>query len=296
MVETPGPPAVKNYVGWAIGLMLLTNLLFSFVDTSTKWLLGSGMVAIQLAFARYFTHFAITLVDIRRSPSRAERLPPRLLMWVVLRSLCLVSATVVNFFALGHLSLAVSSSLLFVAPILVCLFSGVLLNEKVSKGQWAAILLGFTGVLFIVQPFGEAVNWYAVLMLYPATGMAFYSILTRKLSNKVTPATMQFYSGALGSVLLFPAAFFVWENPSNGLNWTLFVLIGAFAWAGHEAMTRAHKYAGASVLMPFSYSFVIYLTIASWLVFDEIPDKLTVLGSFTIALSGLAIWRLRRAD
>jgi drug/metabolite transporter (DMT)-like permease len=273
--------------------MLVANLLFSFVDTSTKWLLGAGLAAFQLAFARYFVHFLITAVDTRRAGHRHEVLTGRQTVLVGLRAFCLVSATVANFFALGHLSLAVTSSLLFLSPVLVCLFSGVVLQERVTTAQWMFICIGFGGVLLVVQPFGVGINWYALLMLYPAAGMAFYSILTRKLAGQVSAARMQLVTGALGSVVLALPAIWVWQMPEGFVGWTLFLLIGAFAWAGHEAMTRAHFQADASLLMPFGYSFVIYLSVASWLVFNDVPDGLTLAGCLTVVLSGLGLWGVR---
>lgn len=273
--------------------MLLANLLFSFVDTATKWLLGSGLAVLQLAFMRYASHFAITAIDLRRTPV------PRLSTWrlrglVWLRAFCLISATCVNFLALGMLPLAVTSAILFLAPVLVCLFAGVILGERVGPWHWGAIFLGFLGVLIVVDPFGEGVNLYAFLMLYPATGMAFYSILTRLLADQVRPSIMQFATGALGTAVLLPFGLLAWVPPETALQWVLLIGIGVFAWAGHEAMTRAHAHADASVLMPFGYSFVIYLSLAGWLVFDEVPGPATLIGSCVICVAGLMIWRLNR--
>lgn len=281
-------------VGWAIGLMLLANLLFAFVDTSTKWLLASGFVALQLAFMRYLVHFAITLVDVRRRANRNATLSWKTRGLVFVRAFCLISSTVANFIALRHLPLAVSSAILFVAPVIVCLLSALVLRERVKLGHWLAIVCGFSGVIVMIRPFDGTINLYAVLMLYPATGMAIYALLTRKLAHSVRPSTMQFYTGALGSAVLLPFAILNWQWPTDPLNWVLFIMIGAFAWAGHEAMTRAHSYTTANVLMPFGYSFVIYLSFASWLVFDEAPDLTTILGSSMIVASGFAIWHLNR--
>ena len=80
--------------------------------------------------------------------------------------------------------------------------------------------------------------------------MRYLFILTRKPVADVTLATMQFHTGALGSALLLPVAFLFRQHPEGLLNWSLLMLVGAFARAGHEAMTRAHKFADASPPMP----------------------------------------------
>lgn len=285
----------KN-LGWAIGLMLLANLFFAFVDTSTKWLISVGFLALQLAFIRYLMHFVITVVDMRRNKLSEAPLTGRQKVIIVIRAFCIISGTVANFIALGHLPLAVSSAILYLSPVLVCLISGLFLSERLKFTHWLAILAGFAGVLIVIRPFGEDVNWYAALMLYPATVFALYAILTRQLAGQVSPARMQFATGALGTLVLFPVALFNWHTPQSLLEWALYLAIGALAWAGHEALTRAHAYAPASTLMPFGYSFVIYLTIAGWLVFGHVPDGPSVLGAFIISCAGLAIWKINRAD
>ena len=152
-------------------------------------------------------------------------------------------------------------------------------------------MLGLSGALIILWPVGEPINWYAVLMLYPAMGMAMYQVLSRKLSGVVTPGVLQFYTGALGTAVLLPFALVFWQTPDTGLSWSLLVAIGAFAWAGHEALTRAHAHAPASALAPFGYSFVLYLTLAGIIVFSDRPEISTLIGSALIIVGGLFIWR-----
>ena len=268
--------------------MLLANLLFSFVDTSTKWLIGAGLVVVQLAFMRYAVHFGLTL--LARSWRNAP-LPGRTRALVVLRAFLLVSATLANFLALGNLPLAVTSAILFVSPVLVCLFARPILGEVIRARHWLGIAIGFAGVLVILWPFGQPVNWYAVLMLYPASAMAMYQVLTRRLSGEVPTATLQFYTGALGTAALLPFALLTWVSPEGALGWVLLVAIGGFAWAGHEALTRAHAYAPASRLAPFGYSFVVYLSLAGWVFFAEAPELHVFLGSGLIFLAGYTLWR-----
>ena len=276
-------------MGRGILLMLLANLLFSFVDTSTKWLIGAGLVVVQLAFMRYAVHFGLTLLGNGWRHGRA--LPGRLQGLVLLRAFFLVTATLANFVAIGHLPLSVTSAILFVSPVLVCLFARPILGEVITPRHWIGIAIGFTGVLVILWPFGQPINWYAVLMLYPASAMSMYQVLTRRLSGLVPTSTLQFYTGALGTAALLPFAFFNWVTPDGAFGWVLLLAIGAFAWAGHEALTRAHDYAPASRLAPFGYSFVIYLSLSGWVFFAEAPALHVILGSGVIFFAGYTLWR-----
>ena len=287
-------PAREGQIGRGILLVLLANLLFSVVDTSTKWLIGAGLVVFQLAFMRYAVHFAITFLERLWRGKPAAKMPRTVLGLVLLRSFCLVSSTLVNFFALGYLSLAVTSAMLYLAPVFVCIFARMLLNEPIRAVHLISIGFGLAGASLILWPVGEPVNWYAVMMLYPAMGMAMYQVLTRKLTTRVTPGVLQFYTGAMGTIALVPFAVVSWVTPTSPMAWVLLVAIGAFAWAGHEALTRAHAFANASTLAPFGYSFVVYLTLAGVVVFHVVPAWNVIVGAALIFAGGMYVWRNTR--
>lgn len=289
MAESPAA-GTRLAPGLGIALVLLANLLFAFVDTSTKWLLGAGLLVVQLAFMRYAVHFAITFVQRLASGKSIGGLSRHVFGLVVLRSFCLVSATLVNFFALGHLPLSVTSAILHLSPVLICLFAAPLLGETITRHNWLAIALGLTGALVIIWPGPEGVNWYAVLMIYPAAGFALYQVLTRMLAGQVTAGALQFHTGAMGTIALAPLAALGWSTPDSPQAWLLMIALGTFAWAGHEALTRAYGLAQASALAPFGYSFVVYLTLAGAVFFSEVPTLNQFVGTVLVVAAGLYAW------
>lgn len=276
--------------GLGIALMLAAWFLFSLVDTSVKWLVIAGLPAIQMAFMRYFVHFLISAANMLRGGVSRGNFAVRHPFLMSLRAVLLVSGTAANFIVLNYLPLTITSAIMFFSPILVCLLSWPLLGERVGPWRWFAIVMGFAGVMVIIRPFGETFSWWALLPLYNSLALALYSILTRKLAGKERVETMQFYMGAIGSVLLLPFAIAQWQSPSSGTDWLLFLALGMWGWGGHEMLTRAHGMAPASTLMPFTYSFIIYLSISSYLVFNHLPNGWTILGAVIIAGSGLLIW------
>ena len=287
MAEAQSPSEFGSQVGRGIALVLVANLLFAVVDVSTKWLLGAGLVVTQLAFMRYAVHFAITVFEQAGLREREKDLGGRVWATVILRALCLVSTTVVNFIALGHLSLSVTAAMLFLAPVFVCVFASAILGEAIRAGHVLAIAVGLGGALLIVWPFGEEVNWYAVLMLYPAASLALYQVLSHKLAGVVSAGTMQFATGLAGTLLLAPFVVLNWKTPQDALGWVLLLSIGALAWAGHEALTRGHASAKASTLAPFSFSFVVYLSLAGLIFFQDVPTANVMLGGLLIFVGGL---------
>jgi len=282
--------AREDAPGKGIALMLLAYLLFSMTDTSVKWLSLAGLPALQLAFMRFATHFALSTGPMLGRDHSGWTAPRSQALLMLLRGALLAVSTVTNFIALRYLDLTMSASIMFSSPIIVSALSVPLLGETVGKWRWSAILLGFVGVLLVVRPWSAEFHWAALLSLTAATALALFSILTRQLAGQAAPRTMQLYGGLVGTVVLAPIAFFIWESPGSALDWTLMIGVGVTAWAGHHFFSQAHSYAPASVLMPFSYSFLIYLAISGYLVFGTVPDRQTLLGACVIAAAGLVIW------
>lgn len=274
--------------------MLVAWFLFSLVDTSVKWLVLAGLPALQLAFMRYLGHFVLSIGSVLRGGADLERFKTERLGLVLFRAYLLTAATAFNFIALNYLSLTVTAAIMFTSPIIVCALGGPMLGEYAGPWRWFAIILGFLGVLVVIRPFGAEFHWAMLLAVHNATALALYSIITRKLSGIIAIETMQFYMGLFGTAVLLPFAIYYWENPATALDWALMIGLGISAWMGHEFLTRAHLLAPASTLMPYTYSFLIYLAIASYVIWDELPDTYTMIGAAIIVISGLIIWTRER--
>lgn len=282
--------ANEDRAGLGIVMMLAAWWIFSFLDTSVKWMVLAGLPALQLAFMRYVGHFLLSLPGMLRGGGGWARFQTDALGLVLFRAFLLASATLLNFIALGHIPLTVVAAIMFTAPIFVSFLSGPFLGEHPGPWRWFAIVLGFVGALVVIRPAGEAFHWAMLLSVYNALSLALYSIVTRRLSGRVAAETMQFYMGAFGTAVFLPFAVVTWTPPTGALNWFLMIWIGPLGWAGHELMTRAHGFAAASTLMPFTYSFFIYLAISGYVVFSVIPDRWTLTGAGIIIFSGLLIW------
>ncbi len=278
----------------AIVLMLLAYATFSMVDASAKWMGQAGLAALQIAFMRYAVHLVLTIGLIGRGGLSFDRFASDKIGLVILRALLLVGTSVTNFIAVRYLPLTLTATIGFSAPIIVCALSWPILGERVGPWRWAAILVGFFGLLVAIRPFGATLHWAVFISLGTAICMAFYALLTRRLSGAVSPTTMQFYSGLVGTVVLAPFAFLFWQTPDTAMEWVMLFAIGLLGWAGHEVFARAHGFAEAGVLTPFSYSFLVWMTLWSALLFGQYPDGLTVLGASIVSGAGLFIWARER--
>ncbi|MFK7903082.1 MAG: DMT family transporter [Nitratireductor sp.] len=273
-----------------IVFMLVAFFIFSFIDVNAKYLVLLGLPALQLAFMRYIGHFVISTVLIFRGGGDISRFGTDHWFLVIVRGVLLMLSTILNFIAVQYLPLTITSTILFSAPIMICALSWPLLGERVGVWRWSAIMIGFCGILIAIRPFDEDFHWAVILSLSGAFCFALYSLLTRKLSGIVASDTMQFYAGFVGAACLLPFAVYLWESPSMPIQWIQMISLGVFGFLGHELLTRAHGFAPASMLTPFGYTFIIYMTIWSMLVFDHVRDFWNIIGALVVVVAGLIIW------
>ena len=286
---------VEDNVRLGIVMMLLAWLLFSLVDTGAKWLAIIAMPAAQVAFFRYAGHLVMSVGMIARGGLTVDRFRTDHFWLVSARGALLAAATLSNFYILQFLPLTITSAIMFFSPVIVCLLSVAFLKEKIGPWRWFAIILGFAGVMVVIRPFGEAFHPAMLLAVFNSFCLAQYSIMTRQLAGRVPTDTMQFYMGAVGTVLTAPLAFFMWETPTSDGQWAVLIVIGLFAWLGHQLLTHALRFGTASALMPFTYSFLIYLAVLSYVIFGHVPGVWTLAGAAIIVVSGLIIWKREAA-
>ena len=275
---------------YGIMLMLFAYLLFSCIDTGAKWLALLGLPALQLSFMRYVGHFVISTSILSAEGFSLRKISTPYLGLAILRASCLMIATILNFIAVNYLPLTLTATILFSSPIIICLLSWPLLGERVGIYRWIAIILGFIGVTIAIRPFDDSFHWAMLLSLTGPFLFALYSNITRHLSGKVSVDVMQFYSGAIGTFVILPFAVMQWQSPDNVTDWAIMISLGIFGWGGHQLLTIAHRFAPASTLMPFGYSFILYVTIWSFIIFDYLPDKWTITGGSIIVIAGIIIW------
>jgi len=280
---------IESRANYAIMLVLLSQLVLLVLDISAKWLSVEGMPTTEIVFVRYGMHLFLLLLLFLPVSGRN--------LWVsnnwkleVLRGACLLCTTGLNFLAMRYLPLTVTSAIQFTSPLMICALSGPLLGDRVGWRRWAAIGVGFIGILIIVRPGSEAFQPAALLSLGCAFFLALFSILTRKLAGVDSALTQQFYAGAVPVILLAPIALTGWAWPSQPISWVAFAIMGAAGLGGHYLNSVAHRYATPATLAPFNYLSLLYLAMASWLIFNQPPDQWFIVGAAIIIASGLYIW------
>jgi drug/metabolite transporter (DMT)-like permease len=235
---------------------------------------------------------------------------PKAWRLVLLRSLILFSAYMSFALSIATLPMANAVAIYFTMPFFVGGLSGWFLGEKVPGFRWAAILMGFMGILVSVRPGSETFQPASFLALYSALGYALGQMLGRKVSQEVDPlviANMQsmfylFGAGLLGFVVTgfhldasghatLAAMTRAWANP-GAADIALMTLMGLFSAISSVFFVKAYQAAPANFVAPFEYSAMIWALLYGLTVFHDIPDNWTLAGAAIVVTAGLAmLWR-----
>jgi drug/metabolite transporter (DMT)-like permease len=266
-------------------LMCLAVATFSCLDATAKFA-GQHVHAMEVVWFRYLGHvlFACLFFRIWSNTAFLAMKRPGL---QVLRGVLLLGSTLFNFIALQYLQLAETVSIMFAAPFVVTILAGPFLNEWAGPRRWAAIVVGFAGVLVITQPGTDRLHWAIFLSITSMCCYACYAIMTRKLAAYESHESMLLWSAIIALVVLTPALPFVWTTPEGTAMWTALVATGFFGAFGHFMLIRAFHLADAPSLAPFTYTQIVWMVLIGYLAFDDVPDAATLAGSAIIICSGL---------
>jgi len=273
-------------------LVVLATFLFASHDALSKYLAGFYPI-LWVVWARYLVHTLLMMVIfLPQSGLRVLRTKRPGLQ--VMRALCLLGTSLLFTTALQYIPLAEATAVNFLAPLLVTALSLPLLGEKVTRGQWVAVLVSFVGVMVIIHPGGELFKPAVLLPFGSALCFCFYQLLTRKLSGIDSPTTSNFFTGLLNTLVMSAVVPMFWQTPSL-IHGLMAVALGTFGMTAHLFLTQAFRHAPPAMLAPFSYCQIVFAGILGLVLFGHSPDIAGLVGIALICLSGLGAAWLQRS-
>ena len=293
-----------------IGFLVLAMLIISIQNIAIKWI-GGDYSVLQIVTIRSLIALPGTLLFYRFEGQRGfpTTQQPRL---EYLRGVFLFLSYSTFMMGLAALPLADIEAIRFSGPLMITLLSVVILGEKVGLYRWLALVVGFIGVLLIVRPGSATFDLGTVFILISVLFYALTVILTRKLQTEDSSATMAYYSSLVylvAALALSPLPAIVGEMPNAHPSvafliraWsmpTLFDLVLmaglGLVWAGWMYfMSRAYSVAEASVIAPFEYLSLPINIMWGFLIWQEVPTLMTLLGALLTLSSGLFIFYRER--
>jgi drug/metabolite transporter (DMT)-like permease len=296
--------STNNNIRGAISLLLAT-LIFSLQDVAVKWIGGNysvfEIVLFRSLIALPCTFFFLRYEGIRGLPTTQQaRLE-------YLRGFFLFLSFTTYMLGLVAMPLADIAAIRNSGPLVITFLSVMWLGEKVGVRQWIALVIGFLGVLLIVQPGSASFNLGSVFALSATLFYALSVMITRNLRTTDSSATMSYYSSLVYLVISFIAAplaavvgeipdahpsiaflFRAWTMPTL-LDWAIMSGLGLVWAGGMYFVARAYSLAPASVVAPFEYTPLLINVMWGFFLWHEIPTLMTWIGAFLTLCSGLYI-------
>jgi drug/metabolite transporter (DMT)-like permease len=274
-----------------VALSLGGSIVFCAADTIAKQLAGE-LAIVQIAWTRYVVFALMALLLTTRMPGAAFR--TRLPWQQLARGMCQVCSSLLFVLGIRDVGLAEAATIGFIGPILVTFLAIPLLGEKVDVRRWLALTAGMVGVLVVLRPGTGTFHPEGLYRVASAAFWAFGTILTRRMTATERPETTIFWSAVSGLVVLSAVIPFHFVPPTATQLW-LSVAQGVLSSLGQWLVILSLRLAPVSTLAPLSYTQLLWMTLAGFLVFGALPDAWTLVGAAVIVASGLyTAWRERR--
>ena len=267
-------------------------ILYMVAAVSSLAILDAGVKALaeaypvpEIAFLRYIVGLVFAVGLAMRSSDGIGSLGTRRPVGHLIRSFSNLGAMLLFYYAIARMAPADVVSIAFAAPIFTTTFSVLLLKEKVNAPRrWAAVAIGFAGVLVMVQPGGGVWGVGAALALASAVLYALTLISSRQLSLTESSHTILFYYSILCLAATGAVLPWQWRTPVPGDIW-LFLLVGVTGSVGQFFMNQAFRFGEASMLAPLDYTALIWAAGFGYVFWSETPSPAVLAGVVLVAFS-----------
>ena len=267
----------------AVLLMLFSTVLFGLMAVVIR-LASETQYPFEIAFFRNLFGLLFTLPLLFKHGMgllKTSKLPLYLLR-------CAIGTVgmLAGFWAIVHLPLAQAVAISYSTPLFVTIGAVWVLGETVRVRRWAAVLIGFIGVIILLRPDADTFTGASLVALLAAVMSASVAISIKFLTRTESPDAIVVFTTALWVPMSLVPALLFWQTPS-GITWLWLVLAGFFGTVAHMCWTRALQLGDASILTPISFMQVLVVGVFGWWLFDESVDHYTLIGALIIFGSNL---------
>ena len=278
--------APLSQVTRGVALMILAIFLFTAMDATAKGLIAT-YPAPQVIWVRFAGQLLLVLLILRHElgPVLRTRFPV-LHVW---RSASQFGATTFFFLSLPFIGLAEATAIADINPVLITLGAALFLGEKLGPRRIAGVVVALIGALIVIRPGAGVFTWWAILPLLCALSYATSALLTRKIGAQESVWASMVYASLFGTIVAGAALPFYWEPIAAGDLWK-FGLIACLGTGAQLCIIRSFSITEASVVAPFAYLGIVFATFWGVVLYDQWPDRWTVIGALVIVGAGLYVW------
>lgn len=276
-----------------IWLMIATSAVFALQDGLSRHLGEATNVYMVVTVRFWFMAVFVTLVALRSPGGLPAAMRSAFPAVQLVRGLLLIAEICLMVVAFVKLGLIETHAVFVCYPLLVSMLSGPILGEKVGWRRWAAVLVGFVGVLIILNPGSGLFSVWALFPFASALMFAIYGLLTRYAARRDSSVTSFFWTGVVGAIAITPFGLTHWQSMSAG-DWGLMAALCCTAVLGHWLLIKAYDLAEASAIQPFAYFQLPFVSLLGFLLFSETLRLNVLIGAAIVVGAGLfTLWRQR---
>ena len=267
--------------------LMVASAFFMNVNNAILKLLTEGLPVGEIMFLRAAMILPLIFVY---AAFRGGRAALRINRWQghATRGFCLGFSAYFFLLSVQHLPLGMTVALTFAAPLLITAMAGPILGEEVGWRRWAAVGVGFLGVVVITRPGSDVFQFAALLPLVCALASAGRDVATRSMtateSSLAILMTANLFQIGFG-LLSVPWG---WDVPDARSLWLVAACV-PLVFVGHYTMIEAFRYAEAGLVSPFRYSAIVWAGLFGYFLWGDVPDSWAVVGTGIVIASGLYI-------
>ena len=286
-------PTVKNENLRCIAFMILAMAGFAIEDAVIKKLsltMPVSQVLLLMGFA------GIAAFGLLAKMRKVQLLPSEVYnRWFIARTLSELAAAIFFVTSIVYASLSISSAILQATPLIVTLAGAMFLKQSVSMSQWFFILIGFLGVLLVIQPGRDGFQPAALFAVVAVFFLALRDTITRVISVSIPAVTISFWAFFalfLAGILTIPL--FSEFVPVTSDDMLLLLVAAAAGTGAYLSVVLATRAGDVATVAPFRYTRLIFALGLAILIFEETVNSLMLAGSATIIGSGIFMLTLER--
>lgn len=264
------------------------TMFFSAMSVFVKLSASAGIPVITIMFFRFLFGLLPVIGWLAPQKMILKELFHKEWIPLLIRTVMGMMAMWCTFMSFKMLPVAEATVLHFASPLFLTIFSIYFLSEHVGKWRWGAIFSGFIGVIIVLNPSFSASIYGQIIAICAAIIMALNMTMVRSMAGRASPQAMTIFMHVTGTLIMLPLAIYQGFMPSL-LDWPYLILAGICAGMGQIFLNQAYMNAPSAFVSSFGYIQIIFVTLAGYIVFGDVPTEHFILGSSIIVTSGIVI-------
>ena len=277
-----------------IGILAMVGAMGCFIvnDSLVKYA-SQTMPATQLIFVRGVMASLLVLA-VAHATGATRKVREIARGWVAVRAVVDAMATMLFLASLFHLPLANATAINMASPLIITVLAAMFLGERLGASRWIAIIVGFAGVLLIIQPRTDGFDGYALVCLLSTVLLSVRDVVTRRVHSAV-PSILITLSNTI-AVTLFAALLSIFETwrAFSAYEVGYLAVVAVFLATAYYLLVVSTRHADLSLIAPFRYTALLFATVAGFVVWGDTPNALAWGGIALVVGSGIYVLRVSR--